>query len=99
MQITSPYWTPGPDFQKIKFAKPIKNTLGFRERIPWPLPVTVGAIYSGSGQIPNPRSFNTSPFGEWYAVSNIIPSTGGVPMINVNEPRFQFSRAHSSFRI
>ena len=98
MQPTSPYWFQ-PSFQSKTMAKPITNTLGFQTNIPWPLPVTVGAIYAGDGAAPDRREITTSAFGEWFAVDNTIPSSGGVPLINVKEPRFQYSRENFVHRI
>lgn len=98
MQPTSPYWFQ-PDFQSKKMPKPIANNLGFQNSIPWPLPVTVGAIYAGAGAAPDRREINTSAFGEWFAVSNTIPSTGGVPLVNIKEPRFKYSRDDFVYRI
>ena len=91
MQITSPYWFQ-PEFHPKQMIKPITGTLGFQMSIPWPLPVSVGAIYSGDGALPDRRELTTSPFGEWFAVSNTIPSSGGVPLIDVKQPRFQYAR-------
>ena len=54
MQVTSPYWFQ-PEF--------LTHTLGFMMNIPWPAPVTVGAIYSGEGALPDRRTVETSPFG------------------------------------
>ena len=98
MQPTSPYWFQ-PSFQSKTMPKPITNTLGFQTNIPWPLPVTVGAIYAGDGAAPDRREITTSAFGEWFAVDNTIPSSGGVPLINVKEPRFQYSRENFVHRI
>ena len=93
MQPTSPYWFQ-PEFQSKTMQKPMTGHLGFQTRIPWPEPVTVGAIYAGQGARPDRREITTSAFGEWFAIDNTIPSTGGVPLINVKEPRFQYSRAN-----
>ena len=98
MQPTSPYWFQ-PEFQPKQMLKSLTGHLGFQTQIPWPQPVTVGAIYSGDGALPDRREITTSPFGEWYAIDNIIPSSGGVPLVNVNEPRFQYSRAKFVHRI
>ena len=98
MQRTSPYWLQ-TDFQAKTMHKPITGHLGFQTRIPWPLPVTVGAIYAGEGAAPDRREITTSAFGEWFAVNNTIPSSGGVPLVNVKEPRFQYSRASFVHRI
>ena len=99
MQTTSPYWYQEPEFANVRYIKPITRTLGFDMKIPWPAPVTVGAIYAGEGAMPDRREMNTTAFGEYYAIDNKIPASGGVALINVNEPRFQFSRDRFVYRI
>jgi len=93
MQPTSPYWVQlDANEVEVRPIKPISGHLGFQMNIPWPEPVTVGAIYAGEGAMPDRREVVTTAFGEYYAVDNTIPSTGGVPLVNVNEPRYRFSR-------
>jgi hypothetical protein len=98
MQTTSPYWNE-PSFEPLRMHKPITNHLGFTTKIPWPEPVTVGAIYVGAGAMPDRREINTSPFGEYFAVDNTIPSAGGVPLIDINNPIYQYSRANFVHKI
>lgn len=99
MNTTSPYWNRGMDFDPRKYNRVIAGHLGFTNTIPWPEPVTVGAIYSGDGALPDRREICTKPWGEYFAVDNKIPSTGGVPLVNVNEKRFQYSRSKFCYRI
>ena len=98
MQITSPYWFQ-PEFQSVRQDKPIVNTLGFMSQIPWPAPVTVGAIYSGDGALPDRRTVETSPFGEYFAVNNTVPSSGGVSLYNTSDPIFTHSRGNFVYHI
>lgn len=98
MQPTSPYWFQ-PEFQPKQMLKSMTGHLGFHTRIPWPMPVTVGAIYSGEGAAPDRREITTSAFGEWFAIDNTIPSSGGVPLINTKEQRFQYAREKFVHRV
>lgn len=98
MNITSPYWS-NASFEPISSAKPMTGHLGFRFRIPWPEPVTVGSMYYGSGARPDRRELTTLPYGEYFAVSNTIPSTGGQPLININEPRYSYSRDRYTYKV
>ena len=98
MNITSPYWS-NASFEPITSLKPLTQHLGFQFRIPWPEPVTVSSMYFGSGARPDRRELTTIPYGEYYAVSNTIPATGGQPLININEPRFKFSRDRFTFKV
>ena len=76
MQVTSPYWFQ-PEFNPVLRDKPIAGHLGFKTNIPWPAPVTVGSMYFGEGALPDRRTVETSPFGEYFAVNNTVPTTGG----------------------
>ena len=98
MQVTSPYWFK-PDFEPVRQEKAIAGTLGFMTNIPWPAPVTVGAIYSGDGALPDRRTIETSPFGEYYAVDNTVPASGGVSLYNTSDPIFTYSRDDFVYRI
>ena len=98
MQITSPYWVQ-PEFQSVVRGKTIAGHLGFKMNIPWPAPVTVGAIYSGEGALPDRRTVETSPFGEYFAVNNTVPSTGGVSLYNTSDPIFTHSRGNFVYHI
>jgi hypothetical protein len=98
MNVTSPYWS-NPEFTQTSYGKPLTGHLGFLTRLPWPEPVTVGAIYSGDGAVTGRREQNSMPFGEYFAISNKIPSAGGVPLINVHEPRYRFSRDRYTYQM
>jgi len=98
MQVTSPYWFQ-PEFHSVVRHKPITRTLGFMQNIPWPAPVTVGAIYSGEGALPDRRTVETSPFGEYFAVNNVVPSTGGVSLYDTQDPIYTYSRDNFVYRI
>ena len=98
MQVTSPYWFQ-PEFRPVTRAKPIVNTLGFQTNIPWPAPVTVGAIYSGDGALPDRRTIETSPFGEYYAINNTVPASDGVSLIDTSDPIYTYSRDNFVYRI
>ena len=98
MNTTSPFWT-NPQFEGTSWDKPLTRHLGFQMRLPWPLPVTVGAIYSGSGAASGRREQNSMPFGEYFAVNNKIPSSGGIPLVNINEPRVRFSRDRYTYQV
>ena len=98
MQVTSPYWFQ-PEFQPVLRGKPITNHLGFHTSIPWPAPVTVGAMYFGEGALPDRRTVETSPFGEYFAVNDTVPSSGGVQLYNTRDPIFTYSRDDFVYRI
>ena len=91
MQVTSPYWFQ-PEFRPVIHDKPMVGHMGFQMSIPWPAPVTVGAIYSGDGALPDRRTVETSPYGEYFAIDNTVPSSGGVPLYNTSDPIYTYLR-------
>jgi hypothetical protein len=83
MSIVNAYWVPEPSRLKYSNTKP--GDLGFRNDIPWPLPTTVGAEYFGGGreQLPLEKVLNTTSQGEYFPRGgNLIPASGGMPLIN-----------------
>ena len=105
MQETSPYWNQGVEFQPVNSLQGASGHLGFQTSIPWPLPVTVGSMYFGQGALPDRREVanipqGEAPWGEYFAIDNTIPSSfGGVPLIDVNNPIYQYSRDKWVYRI
>ena len=104
MQTTSPYWNQQVEFEPVKELQGASGHLGFRTSIPWPLPVTVGAMYMGAGALPDRREvghipLGEAPWGEYFAIDNTIPSSGGIPLINVKDPIYQYSRDKWVYRI
>ena len=100
MSYTSPYWTPPLSYQfQIKHLPPVTNTLGFQQDLVWPLPATIGEGYSGVGQLPGgPRELVYSTQGEYTAIDNIVPSTGGKSMVNLYDPIYSFKRSDKTVR-
>ena len=100
MNLSNAYWAPDVTFEKIKTKPLIEKTLGILMDIPWPLPVTAGA-YSGEGAMPDRRelSFATGGQSEYFAIDNVVPSTGNVPMVNIYAPHFKFKRSDHVFRV
>ena len=96
MSITNAYWAPPATHEfEVKTLNPKIGDLGFRTDIPWPLPVTAGAEYFGEGQqdLPTyPKMLNKSFQGEVFAVGNTVPSTGAIPLVNIYDKEFKYSR-------
>ena len=91
--ITNAYWIPEPTHVKTQNHK--VSDLGFRNDIPWPLPTTVGAEYFGEGreELPLEKVLNPTVQGEYFSRGgDVIPSSGGVPLINPYSKRFTHER-------
>ena len=101
MNLTNPYWTPPISYNfPIKTFKPITKTLGFQHTLVWPMPSTIGEGYAGAGQLPGgPRELVYSTQGEYTAIDNIVPSTGGKSMVNLYDPIYSYSRADRTVRV
>ena len=95
MNVTHPFWQVPKQFVGQKSFKqtlpPVANTLGFTFQLPWPLPVSAG-WYDGQNAMWGRRELVFSSQPEYFAVENIIPSAGGVPLINPYAPEMKFSR-------
>ena len=100
MNLSNPYWASDVTFEKIKTKPLLDQSLGFFTDIPWPLPSTAGA-YMGEGAMPGRRelSFATEANSEYFATDNIVPSTGGVPMVNIYAGYFKFKRSDRVFKV
>ena len=100
MQVSNSYWAPDLKFQERKTKPFLDKTLGFTMDIPWPLPTSVG-FYSGEGAIPGRRelSFQREHQAESFATDNIIPSSGGIPLINMYLPHYKFKRSDVTFKV
>jgi len=92
MNPTNPYWEPPVVYKARKHLKPIARDTGFRFQLPWPQPVSAGFYY---GENPawgrKEQVFSAQP--EWYAVDNIIPSSGNIPMVNPHTREMKYKRS------
>lgn len=98
MNPTQPYWTPPPVYSTRKTLKPVANTYGFQFTLPWPQPTSAGT-YFGEGAVPGRRELVYRSDPEWHAVQNILPSSGGVPLINPYTAEMKFDREHYTARV
>ena len=92
-RIINAYWLPEPTDVRAVNHKP--GDLGFRNDLPWPLPATVGAEYFGEGrnELPLEKELNTTFQGEYHMRGgNVVPSSGGVPLVNPYSKTFTHSR-------
>ena len=91
MQATNPYWTPPAQFKTVKYLKPIARDLGFQFHLPWPLPVSAGYYY-GENPVWGRKESVYSSQPEWFATDHIIPSSGGIPLMNPYTKEMTFNR-------
>ena len=97
MNILNAYWLPKPtENGTVGYSNTKAGDLGFRNDLVWPLPATVGAEYFGEGrqELPLEKTLNRTVQGEYFLRGgNVVPSTGGIPMINPFSKTFTHSRA------
>ena len=89
---TNPYWDPPTVFKTRKMLKPIARDLGFQFALPWPLPVSAG-FYHGENPVWGRKQQVTASQPEWFATDNIIPSSGGIPLVNPHTAEMKFNRS------
>jgi hypothetical protein len=96
MQQTDAYWIPPQDQTfKVTSLNDKKGDLGFRSDLAWPMPVTVGSKYfnEGRNELPLPKMLDSSIQGEWHAIGNKVPGSGGIPLVNPYLKEFKFKRS------
>ena len=96
MSLIDAYWIPPQDQTfKVSFYNAREGDLGFRSDIPWPMPATVGAQYfnEGRNELPLPKILDSSIPGEWHAIGNKLPGSGGIPLVNPYLADFKFKRS------
>ena len=87
-------------------SEPFFGDLGYSLPLPWPQVSTAGYLDGGNdnfqgGETPAPsnrlpeetKKLITSNEPEYYATNNRINQLGGIPEINVNDPKYSFKRS------
>ena len=94
MNLTNPYWRAPTEYNLQKFDKPISNSRGFLFNLPHRQPVTAGYYYGQNQPQVNTRKpqIVTDSRPEYYSVQNIIPTTGGRPLIDIKSKEMTFDR-------
>ena len=95
MSLLNAYWVPPQSkYGNVSFSNPKFGDLGFRNDLVWPMPATVGAEYFSEGkqELPLEKSLNKTVQGEYFSRGGMIPSSGGVPLINPYSKTFTHSR-------
>ena len=98
MNFSNPYWAPDVKFTTIKSKPLIEGTLGFDFDLPWPLPTTAG-YYEGQDPVPGRKELSYGTGTEYFATDHIVPSTGGVPMVNIYAPHYKYKRSDHVFKV
>ena len=95
---THPYWQAPKEYKPHTFQKPIARSIGFQFALPWRLPVTAG-FYFGENPVWGRREQSTETQPEYFATDNIIPSSGGIPMINPHTQDMKYRREDHTVKI
>ena len=90
-------------------SEPFFGDLGYSLPLPWPQVTTAGYLDGGNdnyqgGETPAPsnrlpsetKKLITSNEPEYYATNNRIRILGGLPEINVNDPKYSFKRSQAT---
>ena len=98
MNPSNVYWA--PEQNNVQTLKPF-DYQGFLFNLPYQDPVSTPMGYSGDGSenIYGKRElvFTTQP--EYFAVGGIVPTTAGIPRMDINSAAAKHSREHFTVRV
>ena len=84
------------DFGRVQ-SEPFFGDYGHSFTIPWIMPHTVG--FWNDGTIPTEKKLITRDDPEFFATNNIVPATGGQPVIDLADKVFKFDRNDFKFDV
>ena len=90
--VTQSSWH-APELGRIQ-SEPYLRDYGHSFNIPWVMPHTAG--FWTEGTIPTEKKLIMSDVPEYFATNDIIPSTGGLPVIDPSDPIYQYEREQAS---
>ena len=87
-----------PPIDQVDYPYPM-NTLGFHIDIPHRPPVAT-PWYFGENPVEGRRELVTRADPEYFAVNNIVPwLTPKIPLVDITDPSYRFSRANWTFYV
>lgn len=99
MKATNPYYTAPDTDYPVQFTMPLTTHLGFQIDIPHRAPLAT-PYYFGENPVVGRRELVTRPDPEYFAINNIIPMlTPKIPLVNINDPSYTFSRAKYTYHL
>ena len=97
MRATNPFYTSPQTDYPVSSLMPLSGHLGFSIDIPHRAPVAT-PYYFGENPVIGRRELVTRGDPEYYAVNNIVPMlTEKIPLVDVNDPTYKFSRAKYTY--
>ena len=99
MRATNPFWTAPQTDYPVSSIMPIEGHLGFQIDIPYSAPMST-PFYFGENPVIGRRELVTQPQGEYFAIDNVVPMlTSKIPLVDINDPAYTFSRAQHTYYI
>ena len=86
--MTHPYWQSDKIYRPELTLLGYDHHLGFHIEKPWPLPSTK-AFYNGENAVPGSRNLVFTQYTEPVAPGNVIPQSGGIPLVRPQELDFR----------
>ena len=92
------------DMAHVQRSQTPYTDLGYSLDIPWNNVYTAGWMDGKPTHDTGPvwgteNVLTTSNLPEYYAPDNIVRTTGTVPIINVNDPKYMFDRTKYSYKV
>ena len=99
MKATNPYYTAPDTDYAVSSTMPLTGHLGFTIDIPHTAPMSAG-FYFGENPVIGRRELVTRADPEYFAIDHTIPMlTEKVPLVNLADPSYQFSRAKFTYHV
>jgi hypothetical protein len=81
----------------LKKSEPFFGDIGYSLPIPWPQVTTAG--WWQEGPIPEERALITRSDPEYFALNDLVRTSGGLPEIDTSNPIYKFDRRDYTYAV
>lgn len=97
MRATNPAYTAPDTDYPVSFTMPMTGHLGYEIDIPYSAPMST-PYYFGENPVIGRRELVTRADPEYFAIDNVIPMlTEKIPLVDLSDPSYSFSRAKYTY--
>lgn len=97
MRATNPFYTAPDTDYTVSYTMPLTGHLGYQIDIPYEAPMAT-PFYFGENPVIGRRELVTRPDPEYFAIDNVVPMlTEKIPLVDLSDPSYSFSRAQYTY--